>query len=71
MRGVTTAFLKEFGKDPSMRGCFTNLVIEERRISRQSLRRNYVHPTGGGHIIFACSAVRRPASGVPLGFQTF
>ena len=40
MRGVTTACLKEFGKDPSMREKFTNLVIEERRISRQSLRRN-------------------------------
>ena len=25
---------------------------------------NYVHPLGGGHIIFALS-------GVPLGFQTF
>ena len=40
MRGVTTACLKEFGKDPSMREKFTNLVIEGRRISRQSLRRN-------------------------------
>ena len=29
----------------------------------------YVHPLGGGHIIFAFSAVRRP--GVTLGFQTF
>ena len=28
-------------------------------------------PLGGGHIIFAFSGVRRPVSGVPLGFQTF
>ena len=28
-------------------------------------------PLGGGHIIFAFSAVCLPASGVPLGFQTF
>ena len=28
-------------------------------------------PLGGGHIIFAFSAVRCPASGIPLGFQTF
>ena len=27
---------------------------------------NYVHPLGGGHIIFAF-----PPSAVPLGFQTF
>ena len=29
-----------------------------------TLKKNYVHPTGGGHIIFVLS-------GVPLGFQTF
>ena len=39
--GVTTAFLKASQNEPSKREKFNNLVIEGRRISRQSFNRKF------------------------------
>ena len=38
-RGVTTAFMKALGKEPSLREHFTNLVMDVKRILRESLSR--------------------------------
>ena len=66
-RGISTKFLTQ--------GYICRVVIPifKKILSRQKWRPFWIMstPLGGGYIIFAFSAVRRPMSGVTHGFRSF